>query len=435
MNAPVLLCALLLPSAGPAVSASEDAGRERVVELLLASVDAPALEDARLVEELRTIRPTPTASLFQVLGGGGIPADWAPAGRGFVHLDRERVGSVRSVLLEATPAELRALLDDVAEGEPRMRFREAGVDVLGEIATAADLPLLWRLAGPLREGADVLPRSLLRHFEKALFRTLERDPGALGLLASAFEDVHAGLQSSVVDAVERLRSQEALETLAGYLNAFPRMDPIVLTAIARVAQSVPHPVGDGVPHRVRAFLSLSDPRLVVMAARAAGKLEDFDALPVLLELLERGDPDLRGGVLRALRDLTRLRFREDPRLWRDWYREESRWWAEESLGFLADLESPDPIVASRAIGEVSQRRLHRHQLAAALGECLVRPEPELVRVACEGLGQLGSRAAVPALTDCLEHSDEAVREAAWASLQRITGLELPPDPRLWRSGI
>ena len=53
-------------------------------------------------------------------------------------------------------------------------------------------------------------------------------------------------------------------------------------------------------------------------------------------------------------------------------------------------------------------------------------------MACGALQKHGSKTVVPELLDYMENNSGSRRDAASRALVGITGLDLPPDPKVWR---
>jgi HEAT repeat protein len=430
----LLLAGLALTASQDAASEpSEDAGRDAVVAVVSAAVDAD-WDAGVFAARLDEARDGGLQALFEILVVEGVPGAWTEDGSG-IALDEHRLGVVSDCLLSASGSALRALLVRVAQEEPRLRFREVGVEILGEMGLTRDIRLLVLLAAPLDESTEVLPRSLRKAFEHALEEILERSEGGLLVVREVFDETHVGLRSAIVDAVESLRSEFGLETLADLLGRTKGLDAHVLTAISRVATHVTHPVDESVHAAVRERLDDADAAVMHTAIRACGRLEDYESLPKLLELLASDDEGTRSTAHRGLQDLTGLRFRLDERLWRSWYERETRWWQELQPDLARDVRRGSEGAATKAVMAFAGRHLWRHRLAEVLQDALLRRETTVVVHACRALEELGSARAVPGLLEALEHREAGVRFAAWEALESITGKSLPQDPAIWRASL
>ena len=407
--------------------------RDRAVEVVVTSFRTGELAGDDLATQLDAIVPEAGPFLFEMIGARGVPADWSASNGDFLALDDSHLSAMSGALLRMPRAALRELLEVVASSEPRIQFRAVGVDLIGEVGDATDVRLAVDLARPLRDGHRVLPRMIRKRFERALVSILDRDAGGFPRVGSLFGQIHVGLQSTVADAVSRFSNELALETVAGMLGRARGLDAHLLTAISRIAPLVALPIDAGVRANVRAFLFHVDEEVVRTAIRAVGLLEDFDALPVLIEGLADAESEDSDRIHRALMNLTGLGLRNDAVQWEKWYDNEQRWWDEESATITEDLRSGSDLLTTRAIGSLAGRRLRRHAVAEILQEVVSRPEPAIASLACHALSELGSPVAIPALIEAMTHSDEQVREAAWRALGEITGYSLPQDVAAWRA--
>ena len=418
-------------SAGASQGADLGADHAPVVELLVALGEDPERVAPSFANDLDALRPTRELVFLEIYGTQGVPAGWLGGAEHVRTLGRDELDEIWASLLRAGPARLREILAQLADLEPRVRFREIGVDLLGEFGGASDLRLLTRLAAPLQTGSEVLPRSLRTSFEKALYRVVEREPRSLSGLVDRFDEIHIGLQSSVVDALSRIGSEPALVAMASLLGRSPSMDSHVLVSIARLAGGLVLPIDAGATQRVRNYLGGSDERLTQMAVRAVGSLEDFESIPALLELYDAGGRDLREAVHRAMRSMTGVNLHLAQGAWPRWYEREMEWWSELRPDALRELRHGDVPAACKAISALARRCVHRHRLAESLLLAFERPERELHLLACEGLALLGSKVPVPRLVELLSHRDAEVANAAWEALKAITGESHPPVAELW----
>ena len=121
------------------------------------------------------------------------------------------------------------------------------------------------------------------------------------------------------------------------------------------------------------------PLVRATAARAARRLTDADAVPVLLESHNDPSPEVRGEVIRSLCALK----------------------AEEGFPHVIAHLRSDPLAEVRV-------------------------------QAADGLAVLGMMEAVPDLIKALEDIDQSVRFAAARSLRRLTAVDLGPRPSRWQ---
>jgi hypothetical protein len=387
----------------------------------------------RLRCELAALRPAPVGELFLVARLRAWPEEWPAPGRAAPELGEPVLQAVFGALLDAPRAELRAHLAGLIDGPFLPAEREVALEILGEVGLREDLELALRLATP--GPTEGTPPSLRRALLDALAGMFGRDPPSVQLVRELFDRAGPGLLDALVISLERAETPQGLIVLAALLGRSPEMDALVLSAIARVGRALQQPVDLGARVVVRGYLSNPDSALVQQATLAVAALGDDGATGDLIELLHSDDRSVRFNVHRALREITRLTLPPAAEAWEAWFAEESRWWEEDSTRVFADVRGGEPVAAARAVREILRHRLGRHDLAQALRPCLSRPEPDLARMACAALGQLGSRAVQMPLVACLERPEEPVRQAAWKALRDVTGLDLPLEPQRWRAAL
>jgi HEAT repeat protein len=122
-------------------------------------------------------------------------------------------------------------------------------------------------------------------------------------------------------------------------------------------------------------------------------------------------------------------------VWSLWLKEQQKWLAVDSEYWLKRLASHDAAVSAEAIRTLSKRRYGREKIALAVGRILEAGQREVKPLACLALMELGSKAAVPALLEVLDHEETELAEAAWRALRALTGKDLPLDHTAWRSAL
>ena len=176
--------------------------------------------------------------------------------------------------------------------------------------------------------------------------------------------------------------------------------------------------------QVRALLDAPQAALRREAALCAGRLEDAESAPRLVEMLEAGERAERDAALWALRRISALGLPDDTRPWRVWLAEESAWWVERWPDCLATLVDPDRARALAALDEIARHRLHRDDLARAVAE-MGGIDDALAERRCVVLGALASRAGLSFLRECLRLGDEPVRCAAALAWRAASALPPP----------
>ena len=222
-----------------------------------------------------------------------------------------------------------------------------------------------------------------------------------------------------------------LKILADLLGYDGRLDPVLLSYIGRAAKNAPRPIDGRILERVRPFLQDEDARLVREAALAVGKLEDFESVDLLIELLGSDNRSVADNAHGSLKSMTGLGLPPRTERWSLWLRSERRWLDEEAPRVFEKLRSRESAHVVAALSALSKRRFKRDEIAVRVEPVLRHEDPAIRRLGCIALRQLGASSAVPALIDCLDDPDTTVARNAWVTLCTITGETLPPDRREW----
>lgn len=421
------------PAAGRASAIDEgsERGADDVAQVLLDARSAGVSMDA-LVEALARCGSAALPHLFEALGRGRFDVRVGERGNSTKAVEPgEREALVASFGRLPLP-EVRLFLDERLAENPPEPLRGAALEVLGAHGSGSDLRSLLDWCEPEDAGARV-PRPLRDRFAAAFAGILERDPEALGHVPALYEGAHLSLVPSIVSAVGAIRSAESLAALVDLLAGVPAADALVLAEIGHLGRVVRHPIDPHARGGVRAYLSWRDPTILAEAIVAAGCVEDVDALPQLVLLLEHEEPNVGARALDALVAITNERLGPDASAWEEWLArvaERRRTQIPEQLRQVAD---GPPAMASRALLELAGLRVQRHELAEPLCAGLEREEPDLVVMTCAALGALGSSLAVPPLLELLENPGVEIRRAAFLALRRITAEDHGELSRDWHA--
>lgn len=343
-------------------------------------------------------------------------------------LDEVQREAVRAAMVARSRREVLTFLEGLAREPLELRERLEAHRLFSAVASGEHLRLLLRLS--LAAGQSMPAQELRASFAATLADVLRRDPLALEQIPGLFSESPPGLASSMIEGVAELPGARATQVLARLLGRVPGLDGLLLGRLAQRGGSADL-CDDFVLDGVRRYLRHSDPSLVATACRAVAVLGDDGAVEELIVLVERGEERVRVAAGEALGTLSGLAFGLDVERWSTWHREELRWWSERADSQLARVEGTRGQEFVRAVREVLEHRLHRNRIAESFVQVLGRRDPGEVLLACRALGELRSRVAVPALIECLERGEPALREAAWQALRAITGEDLPAEAASW----
>ena len=435
------LCTLVMPCASM-IQADES------VEPAMSRGDTPEFADeiARLLLEVVSGDEYQSGYQLAALGAPAVPELFGvlrdekfalPIGddrHSVKPLTRSQRTALYKALRHLPKATVLAFLTEVAvpESVPDQRTTIAAQRILGEIGASADFGLMLRLGHPV-EGRRRVAKPVRAAFTEAFERFLLRNPGEVKSIRSGFRRAHASFLAPMITTLGHEPGFERLRLLTELLEIEPGVDSLLLVEIGRMGAVLPHPLGEQTRAAVRAQLSSHEEQILIEASMAIAALEDTDAVKSLIALLDHPSRNVSSAALTSLRALGGRDFGIQSDRWLAWYRAELIWWEREAQLQFNSIRTGQGSEASRIILELSKKRLFRHQLTKPLASGLDRKENDLVVLTCATLGHLGSSTAIPLLVECLERPDQSVQSAAWRALRRITGLELGPDPELWRN--
>ena len=210
----------------------------------------------------------------------------------------------------------------------------------------AEGPALAREACALRNGRARLEalRAVLSRGEDPNRFLDDRLPEVRARVLAYSSPSEARLRLALLDRDARCRAL-ALERL---------VDPDEAVRLARDVAEEPRIAAARVTADPRIVMRLlTDPswRVRLAAVRASERLRSVEAVPVLIERLDREEGRLRWRTAQSLERLTRLPFGEDARRWREW-------WAQSRDGY--GLPEPRPRTRARpeqTVARISFRRL------------------------------------------------------------------------------
>jgi hypothetical protein len=390
--------------------------------------DAPPIPDlmAQVVEQ----GPVVIEFLLEVLTQGVVPA-----------LDREepQILSIYQEELVLTSLEsfgrelVFPLIEDRFETSDRRELAGA-VRALGAVGTSRDLDLILDLRF---EREIALEPWLSDALQEGMTGILRRDRDAPGFLTLRWRNADPALLAPMVAALGDAGDARGVEILGDVIVWHA---DLASNAVGQLRRLGPHPlpgVNAAIASNLRPQLDTwsSSPGHLRAVILALGELQDFQSVPMLLDLLQEESSGLRQNTIWSLQRMTGLHLGEDPEFWSAWYESEREWFMDERPRLRSYLSLSDPAKVTSALREYSTHRLFRHDLAQDLAVVLWREESHLRILTCGVLAQLESNQPVPDLIALLEDADDEVNGAALSALQAITGLDLPGDPEAWRDAV
>ena len=320
-------------------------------------------------------------------------------------------------------------VDRLLDADRGQQARAAAIRATAAVGAAADLPRLLELVGPRRD--EPIPRKLDRALAWGVERLVRRDAATLEEIEDLWRELDDELLTTIVLALGRTEEPLVIEFLAEVLLWRPEHVRLVVPQIPLIGPS-PEPATNAVLARqLRVLFDPRDAQTARPMMQALAVLQDFEATPLMIDLLRSESASLRDSAAWSLRELTSLPFPADHALWSNWYRRELEWFDHNETSLANRLDGANEALVAATIRDMAHRRLHRHDLADVLAETLDHASPEIRALACQALGQLRSERAVEALIRALGDKYDSVQTAAGAALRSITGRDLPATREAW----
>ncbi|MFN0242558.1 MAG: HEAT repeat domain-containing protein [Planctomycetota bacterium] len=381
-------------------------------------------EPGTLTERLAAPGPSAIPALLDVLVQARVPksADTdAPQ-----LLSKPQRALVVATLVRLPATDVRAELDARLSIDPRTRaVRIAALHVLGVIGTEPDLDRLGELArGADGEALDREERDALREAHAAFLR---RMPHVLTSVEKHWHRRDPAANEALLLALGDLQEKRAMELIFQVARTDARLAQLALSTVRRTGASGNPEVDLEFARWLRHRTDPQRTEWTRAVLYALGELDEGESLDVLVDALSDAKPGLRDAAEWSLQKISGTTHSGDSDFWNAWRRRELQWMDRGRARCRSAFESSDVGAIVQALREYSGRRLFRSELVRDVVVLLERPQSALQELACTTLGELGSRAAVPALVQALASARPAVAEAAWRALTKVAGCEVPRD--------
>jgi hypothetical protein len=409
------LCLVAMAGAATAAPTLQSAGEAERVESVLARASAPdSPAPAVIAISLSALGPSALPAMFDALSREIAKSDASESRRAQVLL---------AAFEHESTAQWRPPVESaIAPGPTAL----AALAVVGRCGRAPEIPIALRCAE-----LDTT-RASTAQLEQALTELLARDGAAFPALDAHMNSVPADLHVSMVRAVVAAKKVDGAALLARWAEQRPSLRCDALPRLGSLGLELKKPLPEEVLGPVRRLLSDQDPQTVSTALVTAARLDDFDAIPNMIESLHAAHPGVRSNALWALRQLSGLELGTGSAGWSNWFAMESKWWEIESARAFARLSTGTKAEKVAVLSSISRLRAWRHTLAARSAVALTDSDADTAMLAAQTLQRLRSEAPVPELIDALAHTDARVSRAAWDALKAITRQSLPADPAPWR---
>jgi len=412
----------------PAAAASsgqtaDPAWEAQIAALLLAARREKPVPGPSVAQRLSGLGEAAAPALLDACSSGRVvlAADRPAEDLALLEAERGAVGAAAALLGREVLLRLAAELGAPTNAVARRRAL-LGLELAGQ---AEDLELAVGVARSARQ--DGLEQTeVQRELERTVAAIAQRDERCDEHLHRLLEQADDWIATSVVRGMACAQRPDVLLALAIELDHSPRLEPLILSALPRAASNLPTPYDLRVLEPVRERLSSTDTLVQRAAAAVAAYLEDFEALPALIGLLDSGDAGLRATALEALRHTSRRTYGPQPQAWTAWLERERQWYDRRVPVLGEDLVRADVGRALAALRELSAHRYRRHDLARLAVQALDHQDARVRSAACAALARLGSGASIAALCARLDDGEIEVARAAQAGLAVLHGLVSPP---------
>lgn len=416
-----LAAALTLVCAVNQAPAEEGALGARVTALLLGAEeadDAQLASDARQLAQLDAVTPL----LLEVVGRARTP--WPDDTR----LAPRQLELARQALELAGGERLVAFVRDV-EREPGSPERIAAALRIVARRSSRDAILSLTSLVQAAEKSHCF-EAVEGTFEESLGELLARDPARVRRLSEPFTELSAPAATVAVRVVGATGTRDAFDCLRGLIGYRAELEGPALLELGRLVHLVSPTEAFELSEEVVPFLRSRAVAEVQAAANLLGRLGSPESVPALIECLVAENAHTVRAALAALRSIGGVVLPASPELWRSWYGREEVWWQERAASLFGPPSAQDEELAlaeiSARLREVSEHRLHRHELVARLTPLLAHPRARVRVMACQCLARLGSRSAVVVLTPLLADPSSEVADAARAALAELEDRPLRP---------
>lgn len=358
--------------------------------------------------------------LYRILVDRRVPAWGEEKAQGLSVFQRDLIlagfeGMGRAFVMES-------LCGALAAAESRSS-RQAAVEVLGAVGNAGDVDRLFELA--LTEEEEGPGREMEEAFRRAAGSILARDDEAFVGLSRNWRTKRGELLPALVMAVGQSGNPAGLGFLADVILWDDELALPAIAQISRLGRGSDERLNHELSIRLRQFLDAERPEHCRASCLALAELEDMDAIPFLIDLLELEEaPGLAKNGLFALRKLTGLSLPLDARRWKHWYEGELDWMRSEKAREFRRLLSHEASQAAKGLRAIEQHPLAKEELVVTLRAVLIDRDEDVRVLACQALAEHGDEYVIPWLVDALWDPYPEVQDAAWKALRKISGLEL-----------
>ena len=433
--APAVASGAVAPQA-PAVSGAEQGLDPIVLRSLRSLHDPEGPEQAVLLERIQKSGPLPLDDLLRFLETGRIDAyvgqgsDTDPMDGDLQLMNRYQEQLILALLDAAGSAQVVPALERMLERSRSNKTLAAAILGLGAVGNADDLRSLFELVLPL-EVEDWIDPQLGRALEKGVAAILRDDPSGFDKLAAGWRQLPSSLVPAMLRAIGATADGRGVEILGQVVVWEPDHASLAVSMMRRLGPSPSVDVNARIAAELRARLEPTNLAFCRAALLALAELEDYDSVPVLIDLLETA-PAVEENALWALQKIAGRKWANSPGWWRLWYEDELTWKTQKHPHLsrqLRESTNRDKLVST--LRDYGTRRLYRDDLAFEVVPLLSSPDRPVRLLAIETLKLLEASTGIDPLIELLQDDDEMVRNAALHALRAMTGESHTADSPQW----
>lgn len=394
-------------------------------------------DDRRTVEELPraliALGSPAIPALYQLAIGVGleplIGETWVPEAWACTP---EQIPEIGRRALAALPAlDVIAHLQQVLRSKPVIKERVIVLRLLGSLPATEALAVVWSMTAELGDLELGYP-SVRAAVRGAMGSILSRSSGGFDWVHEHLEDTDLATTRLLVEALGEVQLARGMPILVSLLERDVLPEAELLGSMATLEWNNPWVLAGTTARYLGPRLCSVDPDERALAATLVGRLLLPDMVPLLLELLDDGQPLVRGAAISSLALLAHKPADLDPASWSGWYRREHAWYEERVPELLEVLVGQASGPASDALRELFQHPLWKRELSRETAERLLQIPHPVRLVACTLIEEAKVCDGLPGLVQALTSSDSRLKKVAWRALRSLTGVERPLELAAWK---
>jgi HEAT repeat protein len=312
-------------------------------------------------------------------------------------------------------------------------IRVQAIQLLAYVGDAAALKRILSVLNSVDE--DVLmTQAVYSAFVQAIARLLEKEPAGYSHIMDSWDHFSPVEFRIVIDSVRGSESPSALPLLVRLLGVSDETDGILLARIRRIGVTCSQATRMNALTTIRPLADEGPVGTRAAAIQVMGEFDDLASFDALVVLLSDEEARVVSAASAALQKITGAINGDTPASWTRWKDREQEWYEVDADAVLDALDSPQPGEVLNALRSLASHRFYRDALIPEIAPSIDHPSAQVRTATCATLLAHGSDAILPTLLLALEDDSEAVVQAAYNGLQKITGIRrIPDDPEAWKA--